>query len=355
MKILDWYLSKQVALFFMILLLVLSGLAWMLQILSMLRILIQYNVSVSGFLGLTAMMLPFIAALIFPFAIFIAAMFILNRLIADREVTVIMGAGLSPAKIARMPILIACLLGIIHFAMNVWIVPSTQDKFYKTQWEMRYGLAHLALQESSFNQLTDNLVAYVSKVSDHDISQLMLFDNRNPKNQMVALAEKGKLIATARGMSIVMTNGSIQSRGDSLVIGTFDSYDMDMNVSDKQVTHSFKVRRLSTEQLIKDALHSENLKKSERKSLMSEIANRFLMPFMDILLVLIAAAVLLKMSLLRRRISVAAPIAVFLMGISMAMFMTFSGIIGSFSEIAILAGGIFAAIIGTFLMLIKRR
>jgi len=323
------------------LLLVLTGLAWMLQILSMLRLLIQYNVSIGGFLGLTMMMIPFIAMLIIPFAVFISTMFVFNRMIADREITVMMGAGLSPARVAKPAMAFAGIMTALHLVLGIWMVPATQEKFYKKQWEMRYGLAHLALQEASFNQLADGLVVFVNKVNDRDVSGLMLFDNRNPKNQLVALAEKGKLVSTVRGMSIVMANGSVQSLGETFVLGTFDSFDMDMNISDKQIKFSFKTRRISTPQLIADAQSPELFKKSEYKMLISELANRFLMPFMNLMLILIAAVVLLRTSLLRRRISIAPFIATLGMGASMGLFMTFSGIIGSFGELAILAGAQF--------------
>ena len=354
MKIIDRYLSRQVLLFFIMLLLVLTGLAWMLQILSMLKILIQYNISISGFLGITLMMVPFIATLIIPFAIFIAIMFVYNRLISDREITVMMGAGMSPVRLARPALMLAGTLTVLHLVMGIWIVPSTQEKFYQTQWEMRYGLAHLALQEASFNQLTDNLVVFVNRVNDRDISQLMLFDNRNPKNQVVALAEKGKLISTTRGMSIVMTNGSVQSLGDTFVVGTFDSFDMDMNISDKQMKLSFKVRRISTPQLLFDAMRPDLFKKSEYKMLISEIANRFLMPFMNLMLALIATLVLLRMSLLRRKISMAAPIATLCMALAMGVFMTVLGVIGSFSGLFALAVAELVIIAVLAFMLIRK-
>lgn len=338
MKILDGYMSRQIASFFAMLLLVLTGLAWMMQILSMLRILIQYNVGVGGFLGLTLMMIPFIATLITPFALFIATMFVYNRLISDREITVMMSTGMSPARVARPALLFAGFLTAIHLILSIWIVPMTQERFYQKQWEMRYGLAHLALQEASFNELADDLVVFVNKVNDRDISGLMLFDNRNSKNQLVALAEKGKLVSTARGMSIIMANGSVQAMGESFIVGTFDSFDMDMNISDKRVKFSFKTRRISTPQLIDATKNPETFKDSEYKLLVSELSNRFLMPFMDFILVLIAMAVLLRTSLLRRNLSVAPLIATAGMATAMGLFMTFSGLISSVIGLAILGG-----------------
>lgn len=306
---------------------VLSGLAWMLQILTMLKFLMNYGINIGGFLGLTLLMLPFIVSIIMPFVIFIALIFVYNKSISDNEITVMASAGISPRRIARPGIMLAVFLALVHWGLNLWVVPSTQADFYKTQWEMRYGLAHLKLQESAFTELADNLVVFVDKVSGSDLSQMMLFDNRDPRNQMTIMAEKGKLINTARSLSVVMTNGSLQMRGNSLTTGTFDSFDMDMNLAEKGDGYSFKVRRLSTNELMKYTKELKDIGPKRAKLVMGEITNRFLGPCMNIILALICMIFLLKMPLLRRRASMAAPYAVIGMACAMSLFMTCSNFI----------------------------
>ena len=339
MKILDRYFLRQLSLFFVMLLLALSGLAWMMQILTMLKFLIQYGVNIWGFLGLTSMMLPFIMSIIMPFAIFIAVMFIYNRMISDREVTVMASAGISPMQLARPAIGLAAIVMGLHLTLNLWAVPTTQVKFYDTQWEMRYGLAHLKLQESAFTQMAKGLVVFVEKVSGHDLSNFSLFDTRSPNASMTISAEKGKLVNTARGLSLIMTGGNIQYRDETFTVGTFDSFDMDMNVSDRGGSAAFKVRRIPTSELLAAARERENLGPRERKMIITEMATRFLGPVMDMILVLIATTMLLKSSLLRRRgFNPAAPGAVLLMAAAQAMFMTAVEIAGNMTGFVIIAG-----------------
>jgi len=174
-----------------------------------------------------------------------------NKMISDNEITVMAASGLSPRQLAWPALRLAVVLTGIHLLLNLWIVPASQAKFYDTQWNLRYGLAHMKLQESAFTEMADGLVVYVDKVSGHDLSQVMLSDTRDEKSQMTIFAEKGKLIATARGLSIVMTNGALQAYNDTLTAGTFDSFDMDLNVADKSGNSVFKVRRIPTWTLIK--------------------------------------------------------------------------------------------------------
>lgn len=335
MKIINRYFKKQLVTVFIMLLLVLTGLAWMLQIMSMMKFLLNYGVDISSFMGMTSLMIPFIVSIIIPFVTFIAIIFVYNKLITDNEITVLAASGLSPRQIARPALSVAMFMTIIHLVLNTWIIPSTQAKFYDTQWELRYGLAHMKLQESAFTEISKGLVVYVDKVSGHDLSQVMLSDSRNSQSELTIFAEKGKLVSTARGLSIVMGNGSLQSRDENLTVGTFDTFDMDLNVADKSGESVFKVRRIPTWKLLQSVTHQES--KKQHKMVIAEICTRLLSPFMNLILAALCTMILLRSSLLRRRTSFAPVIAVAAMAGTMGLFMTASNIVTNLTELCILA------------------
>ena len=352
MKILNRYFTRQLIAIFVMLLLVLTGLAWMLQIMSMMKFLLNYGVELSSFLGLTLLMVPFIISIIIPFVTFIAVIFVYNKLISDNEITVMAASGLSPGQLARPALMLAIILTIMHLVLNLWIVPQSQSMFYSTQWNLRYGLAHMKLQESAFTQITDGLVVYVDKVSGHDLSQVMLSDMRDKDAPVTIFAEKGKLVSTARGLSIVMTNGSLQAAGETLTTGTFDSFDMDLNVADKEGESSFKVRRISTWTLIQSLLDAPN--ERQHKMVLAELCSRFLGPIMNLILAALCATILLRSSLLRRRASFAPAIAVAAMAAAMSLFMSASNMIDSVTEFILLTGGIII-ILGVILFVLFKK
>ena len=352
MKILNRYFTRQLIAIFIMLLLVLTGLAWMMQIMSMMKFLLNYGVELTSFLGLTILMVPFIMSIIIPFVTFIAVIFVYNKLISDNEITVMAASGLSPRQIAGPALILATVLMVLHFVLNLWIVPQTQAMFYSTQWNLRYGLAHMKLQESAFTQITDGLVVYVDKVSGHDLSQVMLSDMRDADAPVTIFAEKGKLVSTARGLSIVMTNGSLQAAGDTLTTGTFDSFDMDLNVADKEGETSFRVRRIPTSDLIKYVLNADTEK--QQQMVLAELSSRFLGPIMNLILAALCATILLRSSLLRRRASFAPAVAVASMAVVMSMYMSTSNMIGSVSEFALLVG-VVLAVLGAILFILCKK
>ena len=343
MRIINRYFLRQLIAIFIMLLMVLTGLAWMVQIMSMMKLLMNYGIAVGNFLGLTLMMVPFIVSIIIPFVTFIAIIFVYNKLIADNEITVMMASSLSPGQLARPALRLATFLTVVHLVLNVFIVPATQARFYDTQWNLRYGLAHLKLQEAAFTEMSSGLVVYVDRVSGHDLSQVMLSDLRKENAAMQIFAEKGKLVATERGLSIVMDNGSLQVTGNMVTTGTFATFDMDLNVVERGEGNSYRVRRIPTLELIKSALDAKN--ERQHRAALAEIATRLISPFMNLVLALLCTLILLRSSLLRRRASFAPAIAVGAMACAMAAFMSASNMLTSMTGVGLLAGCVAGAIV----------
>lgn len=334
------------------LLLVLSGLAWMMQIMSMMKFLLNYGVAVGSFIGLTVLMVPFIVSIIVPFVTFIAVIFVYNNMISNNEITVMAASGMSPAQLARPALMLATVMTVLHLILNIWIVPASQADFYSTQWNLRYGLAHMKLQESAFTELSDGLVVYVDQVSGHDLSQVMLSDMRDESAPMIIFAEKGKLVSTSRGLSIVMNNGALQAKGDAMTTGTFDTFDMDLNVADRGGDASFRVRRVSTGELIRSVLDAPSIKRHQ--TVLSELGTRLLSPVMNLILAVLCATILLRSSLLRRRASFAPAVAVAAMAATMAGFMAASSMLASITDFVVLTVTLCLVLVGLLIALYRK-
>lgn len=274
-------------------------------------------------------------------------------MISENEITVMAASGLSPWQLSKPVIKMALVLTVLHLILSVWIVPSTQAKFYSTQWNLRYGLAHLKLQESAFTKLANGLVVYVDNVSGQDLNQVMLSDMRDEKNQMLIFAERGKLVSTAHGLSIITDNGSLQMSGkNGFTTGTFDSFDMDLNLVDNDSGVAFRVRRISTKDLLKNLISQDNAQRHKRT--LVELCTRFINPFMNLILAIVCVLILLKSSLLRRRASFAPAAAVLAMAGIMALYMSMSNMVSSITDVALVAIGVFIVLFGLIGLLIKK-
>lgn len=274
-------------------------------------------------------------------------------MISENEITVMAASGLSPWQLSKPVIKMALVLTVLHFILSVWIVPSTQAKFYSTQWNLRYGLAHLKLQESAFTKLANGLVVYVDNVSGQDLNQVMLSDMRDEKNQMLIFAERGKLVSTVHGLSIITDNGSLQMSGkNGFTTGTFDSFDMDLNLVDNDADVAFRVRRIPTSVLLDNLISQDDAQRHKRS--LVELCTRFINPFMNLILAIVCVLILLKSSLLRRRASFAPAAAVLAMAVIMALYMSVSNMVDSITDVALVAIGVFVLLFSLIGLLIKK-
>lgn len=296
----------------------------MLQILTMMKILLNYGIDFFSFIKLSSLMIPFIISIIIPFITFISVIYIYTKLINDNEITVIASCGTSNLKIAKPSLIFAIMLSIIQLLLKLWLVPLSQDHFYNMQWELRYGLANIKLQENNFNKISNGLVVYVDRVIDHDLSKIMISDIRN-KNNLNIFAEKGQLITTASDLSIAMYNGSMEIQPN--IIGRFKNLNMNLNLEKEKET-GFRVRRLSTYSLIEKSL-SKEINTEHKKQIFVELYNRFLSPVINFILVLVCTTILLSFSLLRRRVSLSPFFAILSMSIIMSVFMSVANLVSN--------------------------
>ena len=325
----------------------------MMQIMAMMKFLLTYGVDFSSFVYLTSLMIPFIVSIIVPFVTFISVIFIYNKMISENEITVMAASGLSPWQSAKPALKFAAVLTLLHLILNIWIVPASQSMFYSTQWNLRYGLAHLKLQEGAFTKLANGLVVYVDKVSGNDLNQVMLSDMREENNRVMVFAERGKLVSTIHGLSIITNHGSLQIEGrNGFTTGTFDNLDMDLNLVENDADMSFRVRRIPTSTLLQTVFSQENNR--QHKLTWVEICTRVLNPFMNLILAIVCTLVLLKSSLLRRRASFAPAMAILAMAVIMAAYMSASNMVSSLTDVGIIAIGIFI-VLGSLLGLLLKK
>jgi lipopolysaccharide export system permease protein len=335
------------------LLMILTGLSWMMQIMAMMKFLLTYGIRFSSFIYMTSLMIPFIVSIIVPFVTFIAVIFVYNKMISENEVTILAASGLSPWQIAKPAIKFALILTVLHLILNIWIVPLSQAKFYTTQWNLRYGLAHLKLKEAAFTKLADGLVVYVDNVSGQDLNQVMLSDMREENNQLLVFAKRGKLVSTVHGLSIVTNNGSLQMMGkNGFTTGTFENMDMDLNLIENDKDMAFRVRRIPTSILLKTVFSQDDQR--QHNLTLVEICSRFINPLMNLILAIVCTLILLKSSLLRRRASLAPTFAVLSMAAIMASYMSASNMVTTLTDIGVVFIGVLIVLTILIGLLLKK-
>ena len=213
------------------LILVTAGLTcviWLSQSLRFVEMIINRGLSVGTFVYFTGLLLPNFLSVILPITLFTIVVFTYNRLINDRELVIMEGAGLSEAALARPALVIAGVMVMVGYGLNLYLVPETYRMFRELQWEIRYGYSHVFLQEGTFNTVSPGLTIYIRERSaDGQLLGVFAHDSRNEANPFTLMAKRGAMVDSEQGARVILFKGSRQNvdkKTGQLSVLTFDEH-----------------------------------------------------------------------------------------------------------------------------------
>lgn len=251
---LDLYIFRQLALALIAVTGGLAALVWLTQSLRFVELVVNHGLSFGVFLRLTGLLVPSLVAIILPITTFIVTQFVYQRLAGDRELTVMRAAGLSPLALARPGLVLATLVVLACYALNLWIVPLSFTVFRNYQWEIRNRIAAFMLQDGVFTPISNDLTVYIrSRAPDGTLHGILVDDNRDKSAPATILAQTGRLIQGPNGPRVLLRNGSrevIDPKTGRLDMLTFKQNEIDL--SDQ--THSTGARTADMSEVSLSAL-----------------------------------------------------------------------------------------------------
>ena len=244
------YMFRQALLVMLSVCVVLSLAVWLLQALRLIDLIVNRGLSVGIFLHLAVLILPRFIDVVLPIAVFVAVLFVYNKLIAESEMVVMRAAGLSPLSLARPALLTGALGTLFLFALTLYLLPAANRSFKDLQFEIRNRFASVLVQDGVFNTISDRLMVYVkSRDENGDLVGILIYDNRQPDKPVTVFAERGAIANTPEGPRLLMVNGTRQQRdvaNGHLSVLQFDKYTLELSelndapgVRDRQVDERY--------------------------------------------------------------------------------------------------------------------
>jgi lipopolysaccharide export system permease protein len=228
MTLIDRYILRQLLGAFVMVLGVLTGIVWLTSSLRQLDLLVTQGQTLVIFLGITLLALPLLIALIAPFALFIAFIFVLNKLNTDSELIVMSASGLSQARLARPLIGLALLVTAVSYAATLVIVPATLRTLREAVTAARADLITQVVQPGRFTTVEAGLTLHVRDRSGGALLGVFVDDTRAEDASLTYLGQRGVVTRTVTGTFLVLENGQIirrPKRGNQATsVISFESY-----------------------------------------------------------------------------------------------------------------------------------
>lgn len=205
------YLVRQIVVALLLVAVALTATIWLSQSLRFIDTIINHGLPLDLSLWFLALMLPSLAALVLPIALFLAVTFVYYKLILDSELVVLRASGLSHLALARPAIIVGAITMVACYALTLYLLPVSYRSFKDLQYTIRNSYAQVLLQAGVFTDLGSGLTLYVrARDPDGSLRGILVHDTRNPEKPITYTAAHGVLFAGATGPHIVMDNGSYQ-------------------------------------------------------------------------------------------------------------------------------------------------
>lgn len=206
---------------------------WLTQSLRFVDLIVNRGLTIGAFLYFVLLLLPSLLAAVLPVALFVATMFVYNRMLADNELIVLRASGFSNLMLAKPVMIMAALLLVGLAYLNAYVVPASYRAFKDMQFSLRNEYAAI-LREGMFNSVDDGVTVYVrARDAEGELYGIFLHDSRDPELLVTATAERGALVITDDSARALMVNGSRQefeTATGKLSTLSFDRYTMDLGM-----------------------------------------------------------------------------------------------------------------------------
>ncbi|MBV8335149.1 MAG: LPS export ABC transporter permease LptF [Alphaproteobacteria bacterium] len=232
LKRLDRYILRQCFGVMFFVTAALSAAIWLAQSLRLIDLIVNRGLSIEVFLYLALLILPRFLDIVLPIGVFIAVLFVFNRLTAESELVVMRSAGLSHLALARPVLMLAGIAFLVLMSLSVYFLPASNRAFKDLQFDIRNRSVSSLLQEGTFTTVSDKLTIYIRGRDDRgQLIGVLINDDRDPLRPVTVLAERGLFADAPGGSRIVMVNGNRQqfdTQTRKLSLLTFDRYTLDL-------------------------------------------------------------------------------------------------------------------------------
>lgn len=296
MKKIDFYIFRQLFATTLFVAVTLTCVVWLTQSLRFVEMIVNRGLSASLFVYFTMLLVPSFLAIILPIALFVAVLFIYNRLLMDSELVVLRAGGYSQYSLARPAIAMTIFVMIACAALTFYFMPASYREFKDLQFTLRNSHPSVLLQEGVFSPVMKGVTIYVeNRASDGELSGIIVHDARNRNLPITMMAERGFITAGKAGPRVVLESGSrqqVDEEDGNLSLLYFDRYAFDLSTVNNALQGRWREPR---ERYLHELFFSEEDKKKVQffHKLRMEGHYRMAMPLLPLSFTLVGLAFLL--------------------------------------------------------------
>ena len=208
----QFYILRQVAVATLFIAVTLTVVVWLTQSTRFFKLILNRGLSLDVFLELTSLLVPSFLLITLPIALFLATVFVLTKMLNDRELVVMRSAGMSDLGLAEPVIALGVLGTMVCYFISLYLLPASFKQFRDLQDDVRSNFSVRLIQEGAFTNFGDKLTIYVRERVGDEVRGVLVQDNRDKARTVTMMAERGTVTFSETGPRVLMGRGNRQER-----------------------------------------------------------------------------------------------------------------------------------------------
>lgn len=206
LRLIDRYILREIALPFVMILLVLTFVLLMGKILQLMDLMINKGVGLIDIARLMLYLMPSFLMFTIPISLLIAILIAIGRLSGDNEVTILKMSGVSLYRLS-LPVLIASLAAFLLTAVtSLFLMPYGNLATKNLLFEMARQKASIGIREKVFNDDFRGILLYAESipVQGDFLEGVFISDNRPDHEPSTIIARKAYLLSDPSTLAITL-------------------------------------------------------------------------------------------------------------------------------------------------------
>ena len=223
MRLINTYVTQNFFKTFVIVLLVISTLAWLTQIIDDLALILDRDRSIYDFFGLTILLYPYIVSIMAPSSILIASIIVIDRMTRDSEMVILNASGISLMQKILPFVSASIFITVLIYILSLHVSPLAMKDFREKINEIKSDIISSSFKKNEFSSPDSDYTVYVSDISDNnEFRGIIIKDMKSNDLIITYTAKNARIIDVDDQIILEMENGKI--------------YSENLNLSDKETS-----------------------------------------------------------------------------------------------------------------------
>jgi lipopolysaccharide export system permease protein len=268
---------------FLLITFAICGIAWIVQSIRYLEIILSQGARILDFISLTICLIPLLLFIILPVSLFFTILYVYKKFLYDSEIIALYSLSITRIDIVKPFIKFSILVTIMHLLISFYILPISSNKFKNLKFSINQNSIINLLQFNTFISKIAGLTIFIEKKEgDNLLKNILINDSKNKGRNITFIASSGKFYYDKAVYKLILYDGTkleFQSDKKRYSMIKFSEFTVDLNQGEKS---NGKLIDDSYELTVPELLFSNNIPSNRLEKFRAQGHFRLIWPLTSI-------------------------------------------------------------------------